>query len=66
MRQLRLAEHVDEAGRDHHAVRVDGALRAAPASSPMAAILPPRMPMSPEYHGEPVPSMMWPLRMTIS
>ena len=25
---------------------------------PMAAILPSRMPMSPEYQGEPVPSMM--------
>ncbi len=32
----------------------------------MAAILPSRMPRSPEYHGEPVPSMMWPLVMTRS
>jgi hypothetical protein len=29
---------------------------------PMATILPSRMPTSPEYQGEPVPSMMWPLR----
>ena len=29
----------------------------------MATILPPRIPMSPEYQGEPVPSMMWPLVM---
>jgi len=33
---------------------------------PMAAIFPSRMPRSPEYHGEPVPSMMWPLVMTMS
>jgi hypothetical protein len=32
----------------------------------MAATLPLRMPISPEYHGEPVPSMMWPLVMTRS
>jgi len=30
----------------------------APARLPMAAILPCRTPMSPEYHGEPVPSMI--------
>src|SRR5262249_44344889 len=41
-------------------------VRAAALKFPMAAILPARMPMSPEYHGEPVPSMMWPLVMTTS
>jgi hypothetical protein len=30
----------------------------APSSFPKAAILPPRIAMSPEYHGDPVPSMM--------
>ena len=44
--QFRLPEHVDEARRDHHAVRVDGARAGAAARSPIAAILPPRMPMS--------------------
>src|SRR5690349_6947396 len=38
----------------------------APARSPMAAICPFRIPTSPAYQGEPVPSMMWPLRMTRS
>src|SRR4030081_59733 len=33
---------------------------------PMAAIFPPRMPISPEYQGEPEPSIMWPLVMTRS
>ena len=32
----------------------------------MATTLPSRMPRSPEYHGEPVPSMMWPSVMTRS
>jgi hypothetical protein len=32
----------------------------------MAAIFPSRMPTSPEYQGEPVPSTMCPLRMTMS
>src|SRR6202035_5779282 len=41
-------------------------LRGAVVRLPMAAILPSRMPTSPEYHGEPVPSMMWPLVMTRS
>ena len=41
--------------------------RAATLSSrPIAAIRPPRMPMSPAYQGEPVPSMMWPWWMTTS
>ena len=38
----------------------------APSSRPIAAIRPSRMPTSPEYHGEPVPSMMRPFRMTRS
>ena len=33
---------------------------------PMAAIRPPRIPMSPEYQGDPVPSTMCPLIMTMS
>src|SRR6266853_5019112 len=41
-------------------------VRASPDRLPMAAIFPPRMPMSPEYQGEPDPSMMWPLVMTRS
>jgi len=32
----------------------------------MAAIRPSRTPMSAEYHGDPVPSTMWPFRMTMS
>src|SRR5215471_17205265 len=40
--------------------------RAAAERLPIAAILPSRIPISPEYHGEPVPSMMWPFVMTIS
>ena len=38
----------------------------APASRPIAAMRPPRIPMSPAYHGEPVPSTTWPFRMTRS
>ncbi len=41
-------------------------LRGAVVRLPMAAIFPSRMPTSPEYQGEPVPSMMWPLVMTRS
>ena len=41
-------------------------LRGAAERLPMAAIFPSRIPMSPEYHGEPVPSMMWPWVMTRS
>src|ERR1041385_7176483 len=41
-------------------------LRGAAERLPMAEILPSRMPRSPEYHGDPVPSMMWPLVMTRS
>jgi hypothetical protein len=41
-------------------------VRPAPARFPIEAILPARTPMSPEYQGEPVPSMMWPLVMTMS
>ena len=41
-------------------------LRGAAARLPMAAILPSRTPTSPEYQGEPVPSMMWPLMITRS
>src|SRR5581483_8590944 len=33
---------------------------------PIAAIFPSRMPISPEYHGDPVPSIMWPLMITVS
>ena len=66
-RQLRLAQHVDEARRHDHARRVDGLLaRWRRARLPMAAIWPSRMPTSPQYQGEPVPSMMWPLVMTMS
>ena len=65
-RQFRLAQHVDEAGRDDHAVASMVRVRGASLRLPMAAILPSRMPMSPEYQGEPVPSMMWPLVMTRS
>ena len=60
--QLGLAEHVDEAGRDDHAVRVDGRLACAAPRVPIAAMRPSRIPMSAEYQGEPVPSMMCPLR----
>jgi hypothetical protein len=41
-------------------------LRAAEERLPMAEMRPSRIPMSPEYHGEPVPSMMCPLVMTRS
>src|SRR5712691_3260384 len=41
-------------------------LRGAALRLPMAAIFPSRIPTSPEYQGEPVPSMMWPLMMTRS
>ena len=37
-----------------------------PASLPMAAIRPERIPRSAEYHGEPVPSTMRPFSMTTS
>src|SRR5579863_3550827 len=37
--------------------------RGESARLPMAAILPPRIPRSPEYQGDPVPSTMWPLVM---
>ena len=40
--------------------------RGAVERLPMAAIFPSRMPRSPEYQGDPVPSMMWPLVMTMS
>ena len=62
----RLAEHVDEAGRDHLPWASMVLLRGSTDKLPMAAIRPMRMPMSPEYQGEPVPSMMWPLVMTMS
>ena len=39
---------------------------AALSNRPIAAIRPARMPMSPAYQGEPVPSMMRPWRMTTS
>ncbi len=38
----------------------------AAANFPIAAIRPPRIPTSPEYHGEPVPSMIRPLAMMTS
>src|SRR5580704_15027418 len=41
-------------------------VRGAALRLPIAAILPARIPMSPEYQGEPVPSMIWPLVMTMS
>src|ERR1700733_11955885 len=41
-------------------------LRGAAARLPMVAIFPSRMPTSPAYHGEPVPSMMWPWVITRS
>src|ERR1035438_8912961 len=41
-------------------------LRGAAVRLLMAAFLPSRMPTSPEYQGEPVPSMMWPWVMTRS
>src|ERR1700678_3458688 len=41
-------------------------LRGEAERLPMAATLPSRMPRSPEYQGEPVPSIMWPLVMTRS
>src|SRR6266849_11218291 len=41
-------------------------LRCVSPRFPMAAIFPARIPTSPEYQGEPVPSMMWPLTMTTS
>src|SRR5262245_56455207 len=40
--------------------------REAVARVPIAAMRPSRMPTSPEYHGDPVPSTMWPLLMTVS
>src|SRR5579863_10039189 len=40
--------------------------RVASERLPMATILPSRIPTSPEYQGEPVPSMMCPLVMTMS
>src|ERR1700739_4757796 len=41
-------------------------VRGAALRLPIAAIFPSRIPTSPEYQGEPVPSMMWPLVMTRS
>src|SRR5437870_9873746 len=41
-------------------------LRGASARLPMATIRPSRIPMSPEYQGEPVPSTICPLVMTMS
>ena len=63
---LRLAQHVDKARRDHFPAASIVRLRAAPKRLPMAAIRPSRMPTSPEYQGEPVPSTMWPFVMTMS
>src|SRR5258708_1049255 len=40
--------------------------RCAPLRLPMEAIFPARIPISPEYQGEPVPSMTWPLGMNRS
>src|SRR5579862_589753 len=39
---------------------------AEPASRPIAAIRPPRIPTSAAYQGEPVPSMTWPFAITTS
>src|ERR1700688_2911750 len=41
-------------------------LRGEALRLPMAATFPSRIPRSPEYQGEPAPSMMWPLVMTRS
>src|ERR1700674_1760557 len=41
-------------------------VRGASFRFPMATTLPSRIPTSPEYQGDPVPSMMWPLTMTTS
>src|SRR5215469_2848008 len=41
-------------------------LAAATGSLPIATIRPLRIPMSPEYQGDPVPSMMWPFLMRTS
>jgi hypothetical protein len=41
-------------------------LRGASCRLPMAAMRPARIPTSPEYHGEPVPSTICPLTMTMS
>src|SRR5580698_5988562 len=41
-------------------------LRSVAERLPIAAMWPSRIPMSPEYQGEPVPSMMCPLMMTMS
>src|SRR6266853_31706 len=41
-------------------------LRGSAERTPIAAMRPSRIPTSPEYHGEPVPSMMCPLVMTRS
>ena len=56
---------VDEARRDREAGGVDLA-RASPSTSPTATILPSRTAMSPVRAGAPVPSMMFPLRITRS
>src|SRR5438034_4792949 len=41
-------------------------VRVLAARLPISAIFPPRMPISPEYQGEPVPSIMRPLVITMS
>src|SRR5271166_1748374 len=41
-------------------------LALAPSSRPMAAMRPPRMPMSAAYQGAPVPSITWPCSMITS
>jgi len=50
---LRLPEHVDESGGDDLAACIDGARAWHGAEMPMEAILPARIPISPEYRGEP-------------
>ena len=63
--ELRLAEEVDEPGRDDEVA--SRRLSSPPArrrATPMAVIRSPTMPMSPRNHGAPVPSTIRPLAMT--
>ena len=61
-----MAQHIDESGADHEARSIDHALGLAFSSDPMAAMRSPRIAISPAYHGFPVPSRMWPWRMSTS
>ena len=60
---FRLPQHVDKAGSDHHARGIDGLFRVGGMSRwPIAAMWPSRIATSAAYHGEPVPSMIVPVR----